>query len=135
MRSIAVVTSIAAASFLGAASSPAQAGTGMLIAVHINNFNDWGNFNQDPVGGTDPTPGDAIRACDDDADGWGVTAYLDVGRNGTWDRTSTTAGHAAGFCSGWETGNLTENTKVTLKACNTKAGYAPRNCDQDDTVA
>nr|WP_181803170.1 hypothetical protein [Streptomyces shenzhenensis] len=135
MKSIAAVTSIAAASFLGAAASPAQAGTGMLIAVQINDFQDWGNFNQDPVGGTNPTPGDAIRACDFTADGWGVTTYLDIGSNGSWDRTSTTAGNAADYCSPWATGNIGEGTKVTIKACNTKSGYSPKNCKEEDSVA
>ncbi|MFF3380281.1 hypothetical protein ACFYXF_45930 [Streptomyces sp. NPDC002680] len=134
MRAIPAVTAIAAATFLGAAASPAQAGTGLLIAVQINNFDDWGNFNQDPVSSTD-TPGDAIRACDWTADGWAVTTYLDVGRNGTWDRTSTTNGHASDYCSPWATGNLTENAKVRVKACNTKAGATPKNCKTEDTVA
>jgi hypothetical protein len=138
LRALPVVTAIAAATFLGAAASPAQAGTGLLLAVQINDFQDWGNFNQDPVdhpGSSQDVPGDAIRACDFTTDGWGVTVWLDVNRNGTWDRTSTTSGNAADYCSDWKPGNLAENTRVTLKACNTKAGHAPRNCKEDDTVA
>ncbi|GAQ64384.1 hypothetical protein [Streptomyces scabiei] len=138
LRTLPIITAIAAATFLGAAASPAQAGTGLLLAVKINDFKDWGNFNQDPVdhpGEFGDVPGDAIRACDAKEDGWGVTVWLDVNRNGTWDRTSTTSGHPAGYCSDWKTGNLTENTPVTLKACNTKAGHAPKNCKEDDTVA
>ncbi|MFF7858271.1 hypothetical protein [Streptomyces sp. NPDC007904] len=138
LRAIPVVTAIAAATFLGAGAAPSHAGDGHLIAVHINNFEDWGNFNQDPVdhpGSNQDVPGDAIRACDFTADGWAVTTWLDVGRNGSWDRKATTSGSPSGDCSAWETGNLTERTKVTIKACNTKAGYAPRNCDTADTIA
>lgn len=134
MKSFAAVTAVAAATFLGAAESPSYAGTGLLIAVHINNFEDWGNFNQDPVESTN-TPGDAIRACDFTSDGWAVTTYLDIGSNGTWDRTATTAGQPSGDCGAWETGNIAEGTKVTIKACNTKAGHDPKNCDKDTTVA
>ena len=36
LRAIPAVTAIAAETFLGAAASPAQAGTGLLISVHIN---------------------------------------------------------------------------------------------------
>ncbi|EMF51565.1 MULTISPECIES: hypothetical protein [Streptomyces] len=138
LRTLPIITAIAAATFVGAAASPAQAGTGLLLAVQINNFQDWGNFNQDPVdhpGSSQDVPGDAIRACDFTADRWGVTVWLDVNRNGTWDRTSTTAGNPSDYCSDWVTGNLTEGTRVTLKACNTKAGFAPKNCKEDDTVA
>ncbi|MFF0001249.1 hypothetical protein [Streptomyces avermitilis] len=134
LKAIPAVTAIAAATFLGAAASPAQAGTGLLIAVQINSFQDWGNFNQDPVGSTN-TPGDAVRVCDWTAEGWVVTSYLDVGRNGTWDRTVSTSGVPSDFCTHWETGNLAEGTKVTIKACNTKAGHAPKNCKEEDTVA
>ncbi|MEW2398416.1 hypothetical protein [Streptomyces sp. NPDC046862] len=138
LRALPVITAIAAATFLGAAASPAQAGTGLLLGVHPTGSDDWGNFNQDPVdhpGTSQDVPGDAIRACDMTADGWGVTAWLDVNRNGTWDRKATTSGQPSGDCSAWETGNLAENTKVTLKVCHTKAGYAPRHCEEDDTVA
>ncbi|NEA63020.1 hypothetical protein [Streptomyces sp. SID12488] len=139
LRALPVVTAVAAATFLGLATSPAQAGTGLLLGVRpVGNSTDWGNFNQDPVdhpGESQDVPGDAIRACDFTGDTWGVTAWLDVNRDGTWDRSATTSGHSADYCSPWKTGDLRENTKVTLKVCHTQAGQAPRNCRTGDTVA
>ncbi len=138
LRALPVVTAIAAATFLGVAASPAQAGTGLLLGVHPTGSDDWGNFNQDPVdhpGNNQDVPGDAIRACDVTGDTWAVTAWLDVNRNGTWDRTVTTSGHVSDYCSPWKTGNLAENTKVTLKVCHTKAGHRPKNCEEGDSVA
>jgi hypothetical protein len=64
-----------------------------------------------------------------------VTAYLDSNHNGVFDRTATTSGHASAYCSGWGSGNIAEGAEVTLKVCNTKAGRAPRNCDQADFTA
>ena len=65
---------------------------------------DW---SQDP--NTCYPNGDSFRICDQRADGWGVTAYL----NGT-PRTATTNGHPAGYCSGWSTGNLTEDKQYSI---------------------
>jgi hypothetical protein len=132
MKTLSLVTAIAAATLVGVAAGPANAGTGQLFAVQINNFNDWGNFEQDPY---QDIPGDSIRACDFTADGWGVTAYLDSNHNGVFDRTATTSGQPSDFCSGWASGNIAEGATVTLKVCNTKAGYAAKNCDQANFTA
>ncbi|MEW2120822.1 hypothetical protein AB0945_37875 [Streptomyces sp. NPDC005474] len=138
MRALPVVTAIAAATLLGFAASPAQAGTGLLLGVHPTGSDDWGNFNQDLIdlpGENGDSPEDSIRACDFTPDTWGVTAWLDVNRDGSWERSATTSGHAADYCSPWKEGNIRENTKVTLKVCQTKAGHAPRKCETGDTVA
>jgi hypothetical protein len=77
---------------------PRRAGNGVSRRHRSPFFKDWGNFNRDPVdhpGDCGHVPGDAIRACDAEEDGWGVTVCPDVNRNGTWDRTSTTSGHPA----------------------------------------
>lgn len=75
-----------------------------------------GEFQADPASGD---PGDAIQACDSFGDGWGIEAQLDVNPGSSWDtdRSVNTRGHAAGYCSPWKTGNLTENTPVALRVC------------------
>jgi hypothetical protein len=131
-KALPVMTAVAAALLVGVNATSASAGTGQLFALKINDFRDWGNFEQDPY---QDIPGDSIRACDGFADGWGVTAYLDSNHNGVFDRTATTSGHPAGYCSPWASGNIPEDATVTLKVCNTKSGYAPKNCKQEDYTA
>ncbi|MDW8805326.1 hypothetical protein P1P68_11175 [Streptomyces scabiei] len=95
LRTLPIITAIDAATFVGAAAGPAQAGTGLLLAVQINNFQDWGDFNQDPH---------------------------DFGpRLGPLQRVGDRQPH--------------RGDPGDLKACNTKAGFAPKNCNEDDTVA
>ncbi|MET7282694.1 hypothetical protein ABZS29_30980 [Kribbella sp. NPDC005582] len=79
----------------------------------------YGLWQQDP--GEDPrpfhsgtAPGDAIAACDIEADGWGIEVRLDIGRNGTIDRKISTRGHAAEWCSGWASGDIPEGTPVRV---------------------
>jgi hypothetical protein len=90
----------------------------------------YGRFNADPLGSW---PGDAIQACDTASDGWGVEIKLDIGGDGTIDRTATTDGHTAGYCSPWKTGNIAEGTLVVgyicafqgiYTSCVTARGYA-----------
>lgn len=73
-----------------------------------------GIFNQNPLGSA---PGDSIAACDDASDGWYIRTRLDVGNNGSIDRSVSTAGRPAISCSDWATGNLTEGTVVAFYAC------------------
>ncbi|MET7365710.1 hypothetical protein ABZS61_07745 [Streptomyces sp. NPDC005566] len=75
-------------------------------------------WNADPAGST---PGDALRACDTDADGYGVKATL---MNSNYDilRTVTTSGLSAGQCSAWKGGNLPEHTRYLITTFRTKAG-------------
>lgn len=67
------------------------------------------------------TPGDALRACDNNADGYGVTAKL---LNSNYDilRTATTSGLSAGHCSIWKTGNLPEGNRYLIITNRTKGG-------------
>jgi len=69
----------------------------------------YAEWNADPDGAI---PGDSIRACDTNADGWGIKAILDI--TGSAPRTATTAGHPKGYCSPWKSGNLPEGEKYFL---------------------
>ena len=84
----------------------------------------WGMFAADPEG---PYPGDAIGACDTYADGFGIKVELDISPTGTWDtdRSVSTGGHAAGYCTGWKSGNIKENTRVAIRVCKVKSGHRP----------
>ncbi|MFD0026166.1 hypothetical protein [Streptomyces sp. NPDC058382] len=53
-------------------------------------------------------PGDSLRACDTNADGYGVKAKL-LDSSFTVIRTASTAGLSAGHCTEWKSGNLPEN--------------------------
>ncbi|MCX5092949.1 hypothetical protein OOK36_29505 [Streptomyces sp. NBC_00365] len=70
-----------------------------------------GTWNADPDGST---PGDAIRACDTKADGWGIETALDYNYDGVMDRRVDTRGHAAGYCSDWLGGDLKEGRTVRM---------------------
>lgn len=78
----------------------------------------YAEWNADPSGST---PGDALRACDNNADGYGVTAKL---LNSNYDilRTATTSGLSAGHCSVWKTGNLPEGNRYMIITYRTKGG-------------
>jgi hypothetical protein len=77
----------------------------------------FGYWKQDP--GPDPigygdAPGDSIAACDQSSDGYGIEVRLDVGRDGDIDRTTSTLGHYAPYCTGWASGNLPEGTPIRM---------------------
>lgn len=70
------------------------------IAVYNNgHYAGSANWNGDPRGAT---PGDALAAYDNLADGYGIVARLSTGRE------ASTLGHTAGYFTGWVTGNLPE---------------------------
>ena len=74
-------------------------------------------------------PGDAVKACDGRADGWGIEAQIDIDPSGATfhvDRVATTRGHTEGYCSPWATGNIRENTPVNLRVCKVKG--TERHC-------
>ncbi|MFS8103855.1 hypothetical protein LFM09_42720 [Lentzea alba] len=83
-----------------------------------------GTFRADPSG---DIPGDSIQACDWAADGWGIETQLDVNPGSSWDtdRYINTRGHSSPYCSGWKSGNLTENTPVAIRVCLVKGTNAP----------
>jgi len=81
-----------------------------------------GWFNADPSGGV---PGDAITACDRRSDGMSYAVELDINpKAGHWDtdRIASTRGHLAGYCTGWISGNIAEETKVALRICMIESG-------------
>ncbi|GAA3007575.1 MULTISPECIES: hypothetical protein [Streptomyces] len=78
-------------------------------------FGGYGEWNADPYGSA---PGDSIRACDTEADGWSIEVKLDIDRDGTWDRVATTRGHTAPYCTPWKTGNIKEGTPVRVQVTN-----------------
>ncbi|MFJ8888069.1 hypothetical protein ACIRJR_32355 [Streptomyces sp. NPDC102402] len=78
----------------------------------------YGEWNADPAG---TMPGDSLRACDTDADGYGVVARL---YNSSYEpiRTATTSGLSAGQCSKWMSGNLTEGQRYTVMTYRVQGG-------------
>ncbi|MEU1468891.1 hypothetical protein ABZ434_11795 [Streptomyces sp. NPDC005761] len=78
----------------------------------------YAEWNADPSGST---PGDSLRVCDDNADGFGVTAKL-MNSQYVVIRTVTTAGHSAKYCSPWKSGNLTEGDRFLVYTYRTKGG-------------
>ncbi|MEU9827270.1 hypothetical protein [Micromonospora chersina] len=76
-----------------------------------------GWFQSDPYGAT---PGDAIRVCDQLADGWGLEVWLDTEYNTGWDRKASTRGYNSPYCSPWASGDIVENTLVQIKLCMVK---------------
>ncbi|MFI7070561.1 hypothetical protein [Micromonospora sediminicola] len=77
-----------------------------------------GYFQADPNAGA---PGDAIKACDVSADGYGIEVQMDINPDASpyWqtDRVATTRGQNSPYCTPWVTGNIAEETKVELKIC------------------
>lgn len=70
------------------------------------------HFNSDP----NNYPGDAMRVCDVQADGWGIIAFM-RNINGTLLRTATTQGHDSPYCTPWATGDLPEESYVQIIVC------------------
>ncbi|MFF7340155.1 hypothetical protein ACFZAT_22825 [Streptomyces sp. NPDC008163] len=105
------VTAAAAFGLVVTAQTTAHAEPRTVDAV----FGGYGEWNADPYGAA---PGDSIRACDTDADGWSIEVKLDIGRDGTWDRTATTRGHTSPYCTPWKTGDIKEGTPVLVQVAN-----------------
>lgn len=84
-------------------------GQAFAAPVKLSITGGYGEWNADPSGST---PGDAIRACDTSADGDGIKVSLDIDRDTIEDRWASTAGHTAGYCSPWASGNIGEGTTV-----------------------
>lgn len=71
-------------------------------------------WNADPVAGH---PGDAMRAVDALADGWGIEAILQSPY-----RVATTAGHNAPYYSPWKSGDIPEGQSVRMRVAIFKGG-------------
>lgn len=111
----------------GAGVADAAAPAPQVRVVHAASGNYWdvviyngngqetgmGQWSQDPQDGN---PGDALRAYDALADGYGIHAYLSDGR------MASTAGHSSPYWSPWVTGNLPEGNWYTLTVCTEKGG-------------
>jgi hypothetical protein len=101
------------------AASPAQASSDAVVNVIPCEYCSaigYAQFNADP---TNLWPGDALRACDLESDGYGIKAWM-RDSNGNILRTATTQGHEANYCTGWATGDLTEEKYVYITVCRAK---------------
>ena len=90
---------------------------GIQTVHNLSIIGGYGQWSDDPVGST---PGDAIKACDTVADGWGIETWLDYNRDGYVDRIASTRGHNSPYCSGWVTGNLAEGIPVDIAVIQVK---------------
>ncbi|MGW2560261.1 hypothetical protein ACWCXB_13630 [Streptomyces sp. NPDC001514] len=70
------------------------------------------NWNSDPL--YDGTPGDALRAHDGGADGWGVKGVV---LSSMVYREASTQGHSSPYTTPWQTGDITEGHRMMLDAC------------------
>ncbi|MDX3073260.1 hypothetical protein ACIP98_19790 [Streptomyces sp. NPDC088354] len=70
------------------------------------------NWNADPD--SFGTPGDALRAHDDTADGWGIEGRV---LSAQVYRTASTRGHSSPYTTPWQTGDITEGHRMLLDAC------------------
>ncbi|MFG2332735.1 hypothetical protein ACGFMM_24315 [Streptomyces sp. NPDC048604] len=70
-------------------------------------------WNADPITSTG-IPGDAFQVVDRLSDGWGMEATMIIPVTG---RVATTRGHAAVYYSPWNTGDLREDTQVSIQLC------------------
>ncbi|MFC4017086.1 hypothetical protein ACFOW4_03900 [Micromonospora sp. GCM10011542] len=85
-----------------------------------------GQFQADPFGSE---PGDALRACDFNADGYGIEVRMMINPStspSSWrtDRMASTRGINSPYCTPWATGNLTEGTFVGVKICLVKGTFS-----------
>ncbi|GLI03433.1 hypothetical protein [Phytohabitans aurantiacus] len=81
-------------------------------------------WNEDP---DEEGPGDSVRACDYMSDGWGIKGWV-YDEYGVLLRTVTTQGHAASYCTSWNSGNLPEGMPVYIVGCRIK-GTTTEYCD------
>ncbi|GKQ34067.1 hypothetical protein [Streptomyces sp. A012304] len=71
-----------------------------------------GIFNADPDGSI---PGDAIKACDTNSDGWAVEVALDYPPfDAKPDFKVDTRGHTANYCTGWTSRDIPETWTVRM---------------------
>ncbi|MFJ1732811.1 hypothetical protein [Streptomyces sp. NPDC088254] len=85
----------------------AEAASGIVSKNVYRNGHYFGTveWSADPNGSN---PGDALRVCDYNADGAGLSAQLNQADKHSVD----TFGHSSPYCSGWGTGNLPEGASV-----------------------
>ncbi|MFB7734251.1 hypothetical protein ACFC08_07655 [Streptomyces sp. NPDC056112] len=98
-------------------SAAPQGGAGIQSVYKLPISGGYGQWSDNPSGST---PGDAIKACDTSADGWGIETWLDYNRDGYVDRIASTRGHNSPYCSPWATGNLPEDIPVDIAVIQVK---------------
>ena len=82
------------------------------MSIDAANGAGHGTFNADPDGSI---PGDAIKACDDKEDGWGVETAIDYPPfDAHPDKKVDTRGHGKGYCTPWKGLGLQENVKYRM---------------------
>lgn len=104
--------SASAAPRLTTTTSTYQNGDSVVIYLYADgDYAGYVNWNADPTG---DAPGDALRAHDGGADGWGVKGTV----MDAWTyRVASTQGHSSPYTTPWQTGDLTEGTRLLLDAC------------------
>jgi len=104
-----LICATAAAIVVSAVAIPvnAEAATGIVSKNVYRDGHYYGTveWSADPNGSN---PGDALRVCDYNADGVGLSAQL----NQADKHYVNTFGHSSPYCSGWGTGNLPEGATV-----------------------
>ncbi|MGW1030108.1 hypothetical protein ACWD4J_41755 [Streptomyces sp. NPDC002577] len=102
----------AAAPKLTYTTSTYQDGNSVVIYLYADgDYAGYVNWNADPVG---DDPGDALRAHDGGADGWGVKGTI---LSALVYREASTQGHASPYTTPWQTGNIDEGYRMLLDAC------------------
>jgi len=90
-----------------------QSGKSVVVYLYADgDYAGYVNWNADPEGND---PGDALRAKDVAADGWGVEGT--VSEPGWLVREASTRGHSSPYTTPWQTGNLIEGTPYSLTVC------------------
>ncbi|GGT70089.1 hypothetical protein GCM10010256_30670 [Streptomyces coeruleorubidus] len=103
-------TTCAAALTVGMSGQAMAAPSKLPLPSCCSDSGGYAEWNPDPYNGL---PGDSVRVCDTRADDWAVEASLDTDGDGRYDdRTVSTRGHSAGYCSGWASGDLPENIRI-----------------------
>ncbi|MDX3523608.1 hypothetical protein [Streptomyces scabiei] len=94
-----------------------QSGKSVVAYLYADgDYAGYVNWHADPVSdGINTTPGDALRAHDAAADGWGVKGSLSS--PGWLIREATTQGHASPYTTPWKTGDLIEDERYYLTVC------------------
>ncbi|WP_125616083.1 hypothetical protein [Actinomadura sp. WAC 06369] len=124
-----------AAAAMTITASPAHASQDAVVHVRLCDMTwcgsaGYAHFNSDP---TPLIPGDALRVCDTEADGWGVIGWL-VTNEGQVIRSATTQGRNSPYCTSWKSGNLPEDMYLTVIACKIK-GKTTEGCRSLDAWA
>lgn len=112
------------------AASPAQATTGTTLSFWVNT--DAGSVHF--VG--DPGPNDdreLLNVCDEDADDYGIVAYVDTDRDGFGDLVLRASG-GNGSCTGVKAFNVPEERRMFIWACQYRGTTIENHCTSKITI-